>query len=137
MRRNLARADPQNCCNPSDVDARSRIDPASALVTRNILLPGTPGLGGPTGVPLVPVSQLAVGGGAVWAVNPDLTVSRIDPRTGRLAARIDVVATRSIAAGREGVWVIGKGSSVTRIDEWPICAWRYFGCAPAATMSAA
>ena len=32
MRRNLARADPQNCCNPSDVDARSRIDPASAAV---------------------------------------------------------------------------------------------------------
>jgi hypothetical protein len=25
---------------------------------------------------------------------------------------------------------------VTRIDECPICAWRYFGCAPAAIISA-
>jgi branched-chain amino acid transport system substrate-binding protein len=62
------------------------------------------------------VTQLAVGAGGVWAIDPDRTVSRIDPRTGRLAARIDVVATHGIAAGREGVWVIGKGSSVTRID---------------------
>jgi hypothetical protein len=32
---------------------------------------------------------------------------------------------------------VSQRSSVTRIEEWPICAWRYFGCAPAATISAA
>src|SRR6185295_15167385 len=58
--------------------------------------------------------DIVVGAGAVWAINPDRTVSRIDPDTGRRVARIDVVADR-IAAGREGVWFL-SGAAVTRID---------------------
>ena len=50
--------------------------------------------------------QIAVGAGAVWAINPDRTVSRIDPETGRREATIDVDAA-TIAAGKEGVWFIG------------------------------
>ena len=62
-------------------------------------------------------AQVAVGAGAVWAINPDRTVSRIDPASGRRVATIDVDAA-TIAAGREGVWFIGGEDtlSVTPID---------------------
>ena len=61
--------------------------------------------------------QIAVGAGAVWAINSDRTVSRIDPDTGRRAARI-VVDAATIAAGREGVWFISADDTraVRRID---------------------
>ena len=61
--------------------------------------------------------QVAVGAGAVWAINGDRTVSRIDPDTGRRVARI-VVDAATIAAGREGVWFISADDTraVTRID---------------------
>jgi ABC-type branched-subunit amino acid transport system substrate-binding protein/predicted Ser/Thr protein kinase len=49
--------------------------------------------------------QVAVGAGAVWAINEDRSVSRIDPATGRRVARIRVDAV-TIAAGREGVWFV-------------------------------
>jgi DNA-binding SARP family transcriptional activator/ABC-type branched-subunit amino acid transport system substrate-binding protein/streptogramin lyase len=94
----------------------SRIDPSSALVTRTLELPGPLAFQGYGPLHLLPFNQLAIGAGAVWAVNPDLTVSRIDPTTGRLAAVIDVSATKGIAAGREGVWVVGRGTTLTRID---------------------
>jgi branched-chain amino acid transport system substrate-binding protein len=50
-------------------------------------------------------------------INPDRTVSRIDPASGRRIATIDVDAA-TIAAGEEGVWVINGDDtrSVTRID---------------------
>ena len=62
--------------------------------------------------------QLAVGAGAVWAIDPDPSVSRIDPRTGRIIATIDSrVVPSTIAAGPEGVWFLSwQSSSVMRID---------------------
>jgi branched-chain amino acid transport system substrate-binding protein len=63
------------------------------------------------------VSQLAVGAGAVWAINPDRTVSRLDPGTGRRRATVQVVAGSAIAAGEEGVWVLsGEAPHVLQID---------------------
>jgi branched-chain amino acid transport system substrate-binding protein len=63
------------------------------------------------------VSQLAVGAGAVWAINPDRTVSRIDPDTGERRATVRITAGSAIAAGKEGVWAqAGEGTSVFRID---------------------
>ena len=61
--------------------------------------------------------QIAVGAGAVWAINPDRTISRIDPETGTSEATIDVDAA-TIAAGKEGVWFIDTDDSlaVTPID---------------------
>ena len=62
------------------------------------------------------VSQLAVGAGAVWAINPDLSVSRIDADTGARIAIIPVEAGGAIAAG-EGVWAIAaEAPHVLRID---------------------
>jgi outer membrane protein assembly factor BamB len=52
------------------------------------------------------VSQLAAGAGAVWAINPDLSVSRIDPDTGRRVAIVPMNAGSAIAAGDEGVWAL-------------------------------
>jgi branched-chain amino acid transport system substrate-binding protein len=94
----------------------SRIDPQSALVTRTLRLPrplqGVP----PFGV-LPGASQLAVGAGSLWVINPDFTVSRMDAKTGDLVARVPVRAGGAIAAGPEGVWFVGdRATSVTRID---------------------
>ena len=63
--------------------------------------------------------RIAVGAGAVWAVNPDGSVSRIDPKTGRIVATIDKNPAWTIAAGDEGVWFLGSDdpiTAVTRID---------------------
>jgi ABC-type branched-subunit amino acid transport system substrate-binding protein/predicted Ser/Thr protein kinase len=94
----------------------SRIDPASAAVTRTVKLPDTTeGAAGSTN-PGLP--RIAVGAGAVWAINPDDTLSRIDPQTGRLVARIDVgISASTIAAGEEGVWFLSwEDPSVRRLD---------------------
>jgi ABC-type branched-subunit amino acid transport system substrate-binding protein/DNA-binding beta-propeller fold protein YncE/predicted Ser/Thr protein kinase len=91
----------------------SRIDPRTGAVTNTVKLPDRTGTGATAtfnwGRP-----DIVVAAGAVWALNPDHTVSRIDPGTGRLVATIDVEAG-SIAAGDEGVWV-AEGPAVTRID---------------------
>ena len=55
-----------------------------------------------------------MGDGAVWANNPDGTISRIDPDTGRRVAIIDV-ETDGIAAAGDDVWVL-TGQTVVRID---------------------
>ena len=78
--------------------ARRRFFPA-AQATRTCGPPASPACWG--------VSQLAVGAGAVWAINPDLTVSRIDPDTGKRDAKSRSTAGGAIAAGSEGVWALG------------------------------
>ena len=96
----------------------SRVDPDSAVVTHTLVLP-RPRSKAYLSNTAYGVGQLAIGAGAVWAINPDLTVSRIDPATGRLLATITdtaITPSSAIAAGKEGVWVIGQGASVTRID---------------------
>ena len=87
----------------------SRLDPESGVVDATIRLPG--GKSGPYfhgGGQSQP--KIAVSEDAVWAVNPDRTVSRIDPRTNRRVARIDGVNAESVAAGAEGVWVVEPSS---------------------------
>lgn len=93
----------------------SRIDPTTTAVTRTAKLPG-----GDSGVlPTAGLPRLAVGAGAVWAINPDGSVSRIDPEAGRVVARIELeFPAWTIAAGDEGVWFlsIDNPSAVTRIN---------------------
>ena len=50
--------------------------------------------------------EIVVGAGAVWAINPDRSVSRIDPETGGLVATIDVDGRMRSPPAREGVWVV-------------------------------
>jgi ABC-type branched-subunit amino acid transport system substrate-binding protein/DNA-binding beta-propeller fold protein YncE len=99
----------------------SRLDPESGVVDATIRLPG--GKSGPYfhgGGQSQP--KIAVSEDAVWVVNPDHTISRIDPRTNRRVARIDDVRADSVAAGTEGVWVVEPSSDpfaapgIARID---------------------
>ncbi len=75
--------------------------------------------------PVAGVPRLAVGAGAVWAINPDGSVARIDPESGRLVATIEEkFRAWTIAAGEEGVWYLREEGplgeegppAVTRID---------------------
>jgi branched-chain amino acid transport system substrate-binding protein len=94
----------------------SRIDPQSAVVTRTLRL-ARPIQGVPPFGVLPGVSQLAVGAGSLWVINPDFTVSRLDPETGDLVARVPVRAGGAIAAGPGDVWFVGdRATSVTRIN---------------------
>jgi ABC-type branched-subunit amino acid transport system substrate-binding protein/DNA-binding beta-propeller fold protein YncE len=99
----------------------SRLDPESGVVDATIRLPGGKSgpyfHGGGQNQPKIAVSE-----DAVWVVNPDHTISRIDPRTNRRVARIDDVRADSVAAGAEGVWVVEPSSDpfeppgIARID---------------------
>ena len=95
----------------------SRVDPRTMEVTRTVKLPVSSPEAGiiapPTGFP-----RLAVGEGSVWAINPDGTVSRIDPASGEIVAKISAPqnGARTIAAGDAGVWVLGLQNAMTRID---------------------
>jgi ABC-type branched-subunit amino acid transport system substrate-binding protein/DNA-binding beta-propeller fold protein YncE len=99
----------------------SRLDPESGVVDATIRLPGSKSgpyfHGGGQNQPKIAVTE-----DAVWVVNPDHTISRIDPRTNRRVARIDDVRADSVAAGAEGVWVVEPSSDpfaapgIARID---------------------
>jgi YVTN family beta-propeller protein len=68
---------------------------------------------------LPPPSALAIGYGAVWAVDPEQhDIRRIDPKTGRTAMRLHAGADPvAIATGARAVWVANAGdNSVSRID---------------------
>ncbi len=91
----------------------SRIDPASGVVVDTIALP--PAAGGHVYVPAgFSRQKLAVTPDAVWVVNPDQSVSRIDPSTNRVVAQIDAKA-ELIAAGEGDVWIGGEGR-IAEID---------------------
>jgi ABC-type branched-subunit amino acid transport system substrate-binding protein/streptogramin lyase len=91
----------------------AQVDPRTGAVKHAARLPdrqkGVQGAGFNWGY-----ANIAIGGGAVWALDPDQTIARIDPKTGRIAATVHVVA-QGIAAGDAGVWALGD-SKVIRID---------------------
>jgi DNA-binding SARP family transcriptional activator/ABC-type branched-subunit amino acid transport system substrate-binding protein len=96
----------------------SRIDPDSRVVVATVPLPRAPAiryaysLGG-----LIQTQHIAVSRDAVWVINPDLTVSRIDPRTNQLVGRVRGVRATSIAAGDAGVWVVElRRRGIAKID---------------------
>ena len=93
----------------------SRVDPATGEPTRTVRLPGggEPGAGDfSEGFP-----GIAVGADAVWAINPDSTVSRLDPASGRRVAVVrGTDGAGPIAAGDAGVWVISGENTIAQID---------------------
>jgi ABC-type branched-subunit amino acid transport system substrate-binding protein/streptogramin lyase len=89
----------------------SRVDPRTLRITRTQRLPN-PGHRGGTFSP--GDTKLVVGAGAVWAIDRDDSVARIDERSGRVVATVPAHADQ-LAAGDAGVWVL-SGGSVVRID---------------------
>ena len=66
-----------------------------------------------------PVSALASGFGAVWALDAaDGVLSRLDPATGAVTGGVSVGHTPSaLAVGANGIWLVGESSgSVMRVD---------------------
>ncbi len=97
----------------------SRIDPRTNLTTHTTRLPGNPGAAYTSAnalrIPGVP--QLAAEKNSVWAINPDGTVSRIDPTTGEIVGTVrGMTGVSAIAAGREGVWLLSDGRTLARVD---------------------
>jgi branched-chain amino acid transport system substrate-binding protein len=94
----------------------SKIDPQSTVVTWTHRLPAPVSGLSPDEV-LPGISQLAVGAGALWVINPNFTVSRIDPATGDSVATVRVRAGGAIAADEDDVWFVGDDFAfVRRID---------------------
>jgi branched-chain amino acid transport system substrate-binding protein len=98
----------------------SRVDPDTTTVSETQVLPSprtTLDVRTAGEFRTLGVSQLAVGAGAVWAINPDLSVSRIDPDTGKRVEIIPMETGGAIAAGNEGVWALAADAPhVLRID---------------------
>lgn len=95
----------------------SRVNPRSGVVEATIALPRGGArpyfhAGGST------AGMIAATDDAIWAINPDRTVSRIDPRTNEVVARIDGVRAFRVAAGNGQVWTISAVpvSGVAEID---------------------
>jgi DNA-binding SARP family transcriptional activator/ABC-type branched-subunit amino acid transport system substrate-binding protein len=91
----------------------SRIDPASGVVVETIDLPPPAG-GNISGIGGFSRQKIAVSPEAVWVINPDQSISRIDPRTNRVVARVQARA-QVIAAGEGDVW-IGQEGGVAEVD---------------------
>jgi branched-chain amino acid transport system substrate-binding protein len=94
----------------------SRFAPQSAVVDETIPLhpASDAALSHVSQASLAP--HIAVTDAAVWVVNPDLSVSRIDPRTNRVVAGVAGVQALSIAAGEDEVWIVNDQGEVVEID---------------------
>jgi YVTN family beta-propeller protein len=91
----------------------SRLDPATNGVRATVALRRPRGAANNTHE-----DRLAVGRGAVWAVQPDYSVARIDPRTTEIVSRTHSLAAADVvAAGPDGVWAGDTGTTIRRIDK--------------------
>src|SRR4029450_4576483 len=93
----------------------TRLDPETGLVVKTIDLGPRPSGQLYAVLSGLHAQHIARAEDAVWAINPDLTVSRIDPRTNRIVARIDDVRAENIAVGEGEVWLT-EGDRLVEID---------------------
>ena len=89
----------------------SRIDPATRAIYATVALSRANGARSNLNQ-----NHIAVGRGGIWVVNPDASVSRLDPRTVAIAATVHSVSAAAIATGDGEVWVLEHGQGVSRID---------------------
>jgi branched-chain amino acid transport system substrate-binding protein len=88
-----------------------QVDPSTTAVRAAVSLPNPGGF-----TSNLQQDHIAVTRDAVWAVNPDASVSRIDPRGGEVSAVVRRLVAGAVAEGDEGVWALGLDSSLARID---------------------
>ena len=91
----------------------SRLDLRSAVPTRTTRLPGRTQPSQTDRDPGVPA--IAVGGGAVWAIDAQGDVVRLNPEGG-IAALVKGLGAAAIAAGAGAIWIDDGGRYVVRID---------------------
>jgi len=60
--------------------------------------------------------HIAVARSGIWVVDPDFSVTHLDPQTGRVRARLTALDVVAIAASGDQVWALGSGHLLTRID---------------------
>ena len=101
---------PPTSLSPAIATTISKLDPSTGDSRASIELPKAEG-----GIHNLVEDHIAVGAGAVWAINPDFTVSRIDPRAGRVVKVAGVNAV-AIAADARSVWVLNGENTVSRIN---------------------
>jgi DNA-binding SARP family transcriptional activator/ABC-type branched-subunit amino acid transport system substrate-binding protein/streptogramin lyase len=83
-----------------------RLGADDLIVHARIALPSA----GHQGAPGQP-GQLAVGPGAVWAINDGEDLVRIDSRTGRVTARVRPLLASAVAAAGGSVWALASDST--------------------------
>ena len=88
-----------------------RLDASSTAVRDAVRLPPARGF-----TSNLQQDHIAAGRDSVWVVNPDASVSLIDPRANELAGVVRRVHAGAVAVGDEGVWALGLDSSLVRID---------------------
>jgi len=83
----------------------TRINGATHVAIETIKVPGGPG-------------AIAGSADAIWVHSGDGTVSRIDPKTNKVAATVKtgVTAAGALAVGEGSVWLSAPGFPLTRID---------------------
>jgi branched-chain amino acid transport system substrate-binding protein len=89
----------------------SRIDADTRAVYATVALPSAGGA-----VSNLNQNHLAVGRGAIWAIDPEASVSRLDPRTVSITATVRSVSATAIAARGDRVWVLETDGRIARID---------------------
>ena len=68
---------------------------------------------GATGLP----GQIAVGSGALWAINGGEDLARIDPRSGAVTNVVGSLRARAVAAGDGSVWALtGDDTTIAEVD---------------------
>ena len=89
----------------------ARLDASSTSVRAAVSLPRARGY-------TINLQQdhIAVAPDAVWVVNPDASLSAIDPRTNELSAVVRGVRAGAVSVGGGEVWALGLDSSLVRID---------------------
>ena len=88
----------------------SSIDADSSAIRATVELPRRPGRTSNANA-----SRLVATRDAVWVVNPDFSVSRIDPGTTQITATSTNVSAVAVAAGDEGIWVLNDDNSLQRV----------------------
>jgi len=95
----------------------ARLDPGSGSVTNTIRLEKTQGpvatsAGGASGG-----RSIAVGRRAVWVVNPDGSVSAIDPAAVAVVRTLPARNVNTVTAGGGSIWIVTLDRQIERLDE--------------------
>ena len=84
------------------------LDPTTRTARATVALPAAHGP-----VANVAGGRIAAGAGAIWVVQADGAVARVEPRTAAITARTKPLDAIAVAAGDAGVWVLrGDGRAV-------------------------